>query len=84
MGGVLSNMTGRVTRFTSTFHGQACAFEQRAVETGEIGFDTVLQIYFVLRQYFTNDLLNLNVYYRKKHLSKIRKLDLLKHFWGGV
>lgn len=33
-GGVLSNMTGRVTHFASTFHGQACAFQQRAVETG--------------------------------------------------
>lgn len=82
-GGVLSNMTGRVTRFTSTFHGQACAFEQRAVETGEIRVWHSLQIHFVLRQYFTNDLLNLNVYHCKKHPSKIRKVDLLETVFLG-
>lgn len=27
-GSVLSTMTGRVNTFASTFHGQACAFEQ--------------------------------------------------------
>lgn len=37
----------------------------------------------MLRQYFTNDLLNLNVYHHKKHSSKIRKLDLLETVFQG-
>lgn len=39
----------------------------------------------VLKQYFTNDLLNLSVHHHKTHWSKMRKLDLLEpqsFFWG--
>lgn len=61
---VLSNMTGRVTRFTSTFRGQACTSEQRAVDRRDQGL-TQFTHTFVLRQYFTNDLLDLNVYHHK-------------------
>ena len=39
----------------------------------------------VLKQYFTNDLLNLNVHHHKKTWNKIRKLDIIenKNFGGG-
>lgn len=75
-GSVLSTMTGRVNTFASTFHGQACAFEQRTVETRR--GDWVLTHFtdLVLKQYFTNDLLNLSVHHHKRYRSKMRKLDL--------
>lgn len=39
----------------------------------------------VLKQYFTNDLLNLNVHHHKRHWSKMTKFDLLEpQSFGGV
>lgn len=76
-GGVLSNMTGRVTRLHQLFTVRHVLSNKGAVETGR-DWDLTQFTDFVLQQYFTNDLLNFNVHHHKKHCSKIRKLNLLE------
>lgn len=48
------------------------------VETGRGDWGLTRFTDLVLKQYFTNDLLNLNVHHRKRHWSKRSKLDLLE------
>lgn len=71
-------MTGRVTCSHQLFTVRHVLSNKGAVETGRGECDLTQFTDLVLRQYFTNDLLNLNDHYHKRHWSKMRKLDLLE------
>lgn len=77
-GSVLSTMTGRVTRLQQLFTVRHVLSNKGTVETGRGAWGLTHFTDLVLKQYFTNDLLNLNVHHRKRHWSKMRKLDLLE------
>lgn len=68
----------------STFHGQACAFEQRTVETRRGNWVLIHFTDLVLKQYFTNDLLNLNVHHHKRHWRKWENWIYLNHSLFGT
>lgn len=74
-GSVLSTMTGRVTRLHQLFTVRHVLSNKGTVETGRGDWGLTHFTDLVLKQYFTNDLLNLNVHH---HWSKMRKLDLLE------
>lgn len=74
-GSVLSTMTGRVTRLHQLFTVRHVLSNKGTVETGRGDGGLTHFTDLVLKQYFTNDLLNLNVHH---HWSKMRKLDLLE------
>lgn len=84
-GSVLSTMTGRVTRFQQLFTVRHVLSNKGTVETGRGAWGLTHFTDLVLKQYFTNDLLNLNIHHHKRHWSKMRKLDLLEpQSFGGV
>lgn len=74
-GSVLSTMAGRVTRLHQLFTVRHVLSNKGTVETGRGDGSLTHFTDLVLKQYFTNDLLNLNVHH---HWSKMRKLDLLE------
>lgn len=75
-GGVLSTMTGRVTRLHQLFTIRHVLSNKGQWRQGEeVGYWHFTDL--VLKQYFTNDLLNLNIHHHKRHWSKMRKRGLL-------
>lgn len=78
-------MTGRVTRLHQLFTVRHVLSNKGTVETGSGDGGLTQFTDLVLKQYFTNDLLNLSVHHHKTHWSKMRKLDLLEpqYFLGS-